>query len=72
MAALAELRGFSGQELGMVAAMRLMACQAVFCNRRVLPHERASLVRMTFIAEFIDAVGLDLFVAECAVDVVAA
>jgi len=72
MAALAEQRGFSGQELRMIAAVRLVAGQAVLRNRRVLPHERASLVRMTFIAEFIDGVGLDLFVPECAVYVVAA
>jgi hypothetical protein len=72
MAALAELRGFPGQELRMVAAVRIMACQAVLFNRRVLPHERSSLIRVACITEFIDSVGFNLFVAECAVDVVTA
>jgi hypothetical protein len=72
MAALAELWRLPGQKLGVVAAVRLMACQTVLCNRRVLPHERTSLVCMTFIAEFIDSVRLELFVAKGPVNVVTA
>jgi hypothetical protein len=72
MAALAQLRRVTDQELGMIAAMRCMTVQTIFFDRRMLKHERPSLFRVTFITEFVDCIRFDLFIAEGAVWIMAA
>lgn len=71
MAALAEIRSFSGQEFGVVAAMGCMAGHAVFFHRRMFPHVGAAFVRVTFEAELVYAVRLDHLGAEAAVRIMA-
>jgi len=56
----------------MIAAMRGMAIQAVFFNRRVFPHERPPLFRMALEAELIHGVGLDHLCAELTMRVMTA
>jgi len=70
MAVLANLRDLSFKKLSMTAAVGFVARQAVLLHGWVLPHERAPLFSVTFIAQFIDCVSLDQFVAEPPVDIV--
>ena len=72
MTLFAQRRHSLSQHSGVITPVRIMAIVAILLYRRVLVQEWTSFFRMTFIAEFIDGVGLNLFVAECAVDVVAA
>ena len=72
MAALAELRCLADQKLGMITAVRRVATQTIFCHRRMLEHERPSFLRVAFVAQFIDRIGFDLFVAKGSVGIVTA
>jgi hypothetical protein len=47
-------------ELRVDAAVRCVADTAILVNRLVFPHKRPSLLRMTFVAELINARCLDL------------
>lgn len=69
MAALTEERCLADQKLGMIAAVRRMAIEAVLRDRRMLEHERPSLFRVAFVAELIDRIGLEQFVAEGAMGI---
>ena len=71
MAVLAELRRILDQKFGMVAAVRCMAVEAVFLDRRMFEHEGASLFGVTLIAQFVDRIGFDLIVAESTMRIVA-
>lgn len=51
--------------------MRNMACQTVLDRGRMLPHERASDFRVTLKALQIDVLGVDQFVGDRPVGVVA-
>ena len=72
MAALAEFRRSSDEQFRMIAPMRFMAGQAVFPDRWMLPHERTSFVSMALITDLIYSIGLELFVAECTKNIMAA
>ena len=41
----------------MVASMGLVADEAILLHRRMLPHERSSLLRVAPVTEFIDGIG---------------
>jgi hypothetical protein len=56
----------------MITAMRFMAGQTVFFDRRMFPHERPSLIGMACITEFVNGIRFELFVAKGAVNIVAA
>lgn len=71
VATLAKLRRTVGQELSMVAPMRGVAGFAVFFNRRMLPHERAALFRMAFVAQIVDGAAFDEFIPKAAVMIMA-
>ncbi len=71
MAVFAELGRFPFEESPMIAAVGLMAGQAVLGHRRVLPHKRAAFLRVAPIAQLIDGVGLDQLPAKSAVDLMA-
>ena len=64
MTALAKLRRVADQEFGMVAAVRRMTVQAVFLDRRMLKHEGPSFFSVTFEAEFVHRIGLELIVGK--------
>ncbi len=72
MTALAEFRRLPGQEFIVIATMRSIAVQAIFFDRRMLPHERPPLFSVAGITEFVDRIGFDLLIAERAVDIVTA
>ena len=72
MAALAKLRRFADQELGMIAAVRRMATQTILRNRSVLKHERSSFLSMTLVAQLIDGIGFNLFIAKGTMRIVTA
>jgi hypothetical protein len=58
MAALAELRRFFVEKVGMVASMDLMANQAVLYHGRMFKRKRSSFLCMAFVAEFIHGISL--------------
>src|SRR5574341_957947 len=72
VALLAEPRLTYLEEADVVAAVWLVAVPAVFADRRVLPQERAPLVQVAAVAEFVDAVVGDQLLGDGPVHVVAA
>ena len=59
MTILAEVGDFFGHQFAVAAAVWVMACSAIFLNRRMLPHVGAALISMAFVAELINIVFLD-------------
>ena len=72
MTALAKLWRIAYQKLRVIAPMRRMTVQTVFIDGRMLKHERSPLLRVTFVAEFVYRIGLDLFIAKGAMRIVTA
>ena len=57
VAALAEIGHLRLQQFLVIGAVWVVAVEAVLADRRVLPHERAALLRMTGVAQLIDRRG---------------
>lgn len=72
MTRLAEPRSILRQKLFVIRTMRLMAVQAIFANRWVLPQERPAFFRMAFIALLVYRICDDHFRRERAVRIVTA
>ena len=70
VAVLTKLRGFTDEHGPMVAAMHIVAGQAVFCDRLMLKPEGPPFFSMAGVAEFIDNVCFDHFGSKAAVGVV--
>jgi hypothetical protein len=58
VAALAEERNLSDQELAMVTSVYFVAVQAVLLYRRMLKCERSSLFGVAFVTKIIDGIRL--------------
>jgi hypothetical protein len=67
MTALAELRGFSYQQIVVVRSVNQVTVQAVRLDRRVLEPERSPLFRMAFVAEFVYGIGPEHLGSDCPV-----
>jgi hypothetical protein len=68
---LAELGCFAGEEIIVVASVRLMTDGAVLGDRRMLKGKRSSLLRMALVTEVGRGIGLHHLVAEASVSRVA-
>ena len=55
----------------MITAMGGMTVQAVFNHGRMFENEGSSFFRMAFETKFINGIGLDLVIAECAMGIMA-
>ena len=68
---LAMARARCRQQALEIGAVRVVAVEAVFPDRRVLEQERPTLVRMAAIAHVVDAIGLEQRIRRRAVRIVA-
>ena len=71
MALLAEARDLRDQHLVVGRAVGVVAGQAIFLNRRVLPKEGCFLLRMALETFVIEGLGVDQLFSLCAVCVMA-
>ena len=71
MAALAEKRNLSDQQLRMVASVNFVAIQAVLLDRRMLEGIGASLFGMTLVTEVIDRISLHHLGPKASMDLMA-
>lgn len=71
VAALAEKRRLSVQELPMIAPMGHVACKAILLDRRMFPEEGPALFGVAFETEFIYGIRLDHLCREAPVLVMA-